>query len=184
MHQLVETEYPTLTSFGRADFVRIVKYDEEREDNIRQQRMRRLENRLLEHRGFRWIIEALTGGDLSQLDPRIFENMIQEGEDPAIEKRVLEDIAANIKSRLSSKGGRPALVGHNLFMDLIYLEQCFYGNSPDRVEDFVNLLHKKFPMLIDTKYIFTHDCGDMNPVASLEVIAEAHKNIFKPEICK
>lgn len=189
VHQLVETEYPSLTSFGRADFVRIVKYDEVREENIRQQRMRRLESRLQEHRGFRWIIHALASEDLSQLEPGIFRHMVQDGEKTATEKRTTEnktmwDFAADIKTRLQSKECQPPLVGHNIFMDLIYLWQCFYGDLPDRVEEFEKLLHEKFPMLIDTKYIFTHDCGDMNPVASLDVIAETYKNITRPETSK
>lgn len=184
VHQLVEAEYPSLVSFGRANFVSIVKYDEQREENIRRQKMRRLENRLLEHRGFRWIIHALAGEDLSQLESKIFRYIVQDGENSAAENRNTWDLATDIKTKLHSKDCQPPLVGHNIFMDLIYLWQCFYGDLPDRLEEFKKLLHEKFPMLIDTKYIFTHDCGEMNPVASLDIIAEAYKNITKPELSK
>jgi poly(A)-specific ribonuclease len=183
VHQLVETEYPSLTSIGRADFIKIVNYDEEREESIRQQKVRRLENRLLEHRGFRWIIEALTGGDaLSQLESKKFEPLVLDGADFTARRGAIEDFATNIKARLQSKKRRSPVVGHNLFLDLVYLWQCFYGDLPDRVEEFIQLLHAKFPVLIDTKYIFTHECGDMNPVASLDIIDEACKHITNPEI--
>lgn len=179
VHQLVETEYPSLTSIGCADFVRIVEFDEQREENIRQQKMRRLEKRLVEHRGVRGIIEALTGGDLSQLDSKVFEYMVVGDGDSAARSKVLP---TNIIAGLQNKHGRPPIVGHNLFLDLIYLWQCFYGDLPDQVEEFTQLLHDKFPMLIDTKYIFTHECGDMNQVASLDIIDQACKHITKPEI--
>uniref|UniRef100_A0A093Y1F0 Uncharacterized protein C29A10.09c n=1 Tax=Talaromyces marneffei PM1 TaxID=1077442 RepID=A0A093Y1F0_TALMA len=178
VHQLVETEYPSLTSIGCPDYIRIVKYDKEREDRIRREKLNRVEKRLLELRGFRWVIEALTGGDLSQLTPQAFHplvGVVEEEEDAAAYwKRTID--------ALKSKNGRIPLVGHNLFMDVVYLWQCFYGYLPDQVEEFARLLHEKFPMLIDTKYIFTHDCGDMNPVASLDDIAKACNHITKPEI--
>jgi hypothetical protein len=142
--------------------------------------LNRVEKRLLDLRGFRWVIEALTGGDLSQLTHQVFQPLVgvigEEDDAVAYWKRT--------HNQLKSKNGRIPLVGHNLFMDVVYLWQCFYGGLPDRVEEFATLLHEKFPMLIDTKYIFTHDCGDMNPVASLDDIAKACENITKPEISK
>lgn len=180
VHQLVETEFPSLTSIGCPDFIKIVKYDKEREDRIRRDKINRVEKRLLELRGFRWLIEALTGGDLSQLTPQVFQplvGVVEEQENAlAVYKRTVNG--------LKSKNGRIPLVGHNLFMDVVYLWQCFYGGLPDKVEEFAVLLHEKFPLLIDTKYIFTHDCGDMNPVASLDDIAKAYENVTKPEISK
>lgn len=180
VHQLVETEYPSLTSIGCSDFIRIVKYDKEREDRIRREKINRVEKRLLELRGFRWVIEALTGGDLSELTPQVFQPLVGVVEEE-------EDVMAHWKrtiNGLKNKNGRIPLVGHNLFMDVVYMWQCFYGGLPDTVEEFADLLHEKFPLLIDTKYIFTHDCGDMNPVASLDDIAKACEKITKPEIGK
>lgn len=179
MHQLIETEYPTLKSIGRGDFAQIFKYDEKREDNIRQGKIRRLEKRLVDHRGFRWILEALAGGDLSELDSEIFKYVVQE-HDPL----TVHNTGTIIKEGLRYQQGRPAIVGHNMFMDLVYLRQCFYGDLPENVEDFACSLHQKFPLVIDTKYIFTHDCGDMNPVASLDVIAEACKDIVRATMSK
>lgn len=180
MHQLVETEFPSLTSIGCPDFIKIVKYDKDREDRIRRDKINRVEKRLLELRGFRWVIEALTGGDLSRLTPQVFQplvGLVEEEENAvAFYKRTVNG--------LKNRNGRIPLVGHNLFMDVVYLWECFYGGLPDKVEEFADLLHEKFPLLIDTKYIFTHDCGDMNPVASLDDIAKAYENVTKPEISK
>ncbi|EED22830.1 CAF1 family ribonuclease, putative [Talaromyces stipitatus ATCC 10500] len=176
IHQLVETEYPSLTSIRSGESIKIVKYDEAKEHKKYEGKMSRVQQRLIDHRGFAWVIEALAGGDLSQMTSQMFEPLvIGEGPDAEYHK-------TQIITKLKARNGQIAIVGHNLFMDVTYLWQCFYGDLPDRVEDFAQLLHEKFPMLIDTKYIFTHDCGDMNPAATLEKIAEACKRIAKPQI--
>lgn len=51
---------------------------------------------------------------------------------------------------------RPVLVGHNLFVDLVFLVHAFLGYLPEQVEDFRFLVHKTFPCIIDTKYLATH----------------------------
>lgn len=178
VHQLVETEYPLLTTVGRNDFVTITRYDEKREEGILQQKIQRVEKRLIDHRGFRWIIEALTGGDLSQLEAKLFEPVVLDCGNLTRETAV-KKFAESIKSTLKN---RAPVVGHNLFTDVIYMWQCFFGELPDRVEDFTKLVHAKFPLLIDTKYMFTHDCSDVNPIASLGSMEEALKGITNPEI--
>lgn len=80
------------------------------------------------------------------------------------------------------KKNPPVLVGHNLFVDMVYLWQCFFGYLPERVEDFQSLLHHHFPLVIDTKYLATHDCGDINPIASLDELNESLTDIDKPDI--
>jgi hypothetical protein len=179
VHQLVETEYPLLTTVGRNDFVTITRYDEKREEGILQQKIQRVEKRLIDQRGFRWIIEALTGGDLSQLEANLFDPVVLDCGNLSREAAV-KNFAESVKADLQKN--RPPVVGHNLFTDVIYMWQCFFGELPDRVEDFVKLVHSKFPLLIDTKYIFTHDCGDVNPIASLGSMDEALKGITDPEI--
>ncbi|KAH8705276.1 putative CAF1 family ribonuclease [Talaromyces proteolyticus] len=180
VHQLVEKEYPSLTSIGRTDFVRIVKYDQKREEGILQQKLQRVEKRLVSERGFMWIIDALAGGDLSKLEPEVFSHLIPDRGMLGLEKDIGKLAAEKVKSRLREK--RAPVVGHNLFTDLVYMWQCFFGDLPERLEDFTRLVHEKFPLLIDTKYIFTHDCGDINPIASLDMMNDAFKNITKPQI--
>lgn len=177
MHHLVETEFPSLTSIGSSDFVRIARFDQKREDRIQREKLGRIKKQLLQHRGFRWVIDALTGADLTELGSDFFKTLHASNEesDPVVSRQQIMD-------RLRRRNGCIPIVGHNLFMDVIYMWQCFYGDLPDRLEDFAQMLHTKFPMLIDTKYIFTHDCGDINPVASLDDIAKAHLKITKPEM--
>lgn len=38
------------------------------------------------------------------------------------------------------------LVGHNCFMDLLHLYNCFFGKLPKTVEEFAELMSKSFPM--------------------------------------
>ncbi|RPB02215.1 ribonuclease CAF1 [Choiromyces venosus 120613-1] len=49
------------------------------------------------------------------------------------------------------------LVGHNIFTDLINLYECFIGTLPDTSKEFAHILHRDFPIVIDTKFIATCD---------------------------
>jgi large subunit ribosomal protein L46 len=129
--------------------------------------------------GFRWIAEALTGGDLTHLSPNYFRG-VRGNTAPTEQGRSLQDFVDNFKARL--KAHRPILVGHNLFTDLVYFFRCFFGPLPDHVEDFQSMVRKQFPILIDTKYLATHDCGSINPISSLQEINDSLLGISKPEM--
>lgn len=43
-------------------------------------------------------------------------------------------------------GKKIVLVGHNCFMDLLHLYNCFIGKLPEKVEDFSALMSEYFPM--------------------------------------
>lgn len=45
-------------------------------------------------------------------------------------------------------GRRTVLVGHNCFMDLLHLYNCFIGKLPHNVEDFAKLMSRSFPMCV------------------------------------
>lgn len=51
------------------------------------------------------------------------------------------------------KDKRTVLVGHNLFLDLIYFYTFFFGPLPDRVEGFQKTIAQLFPLVFDTKYL-------------------------------
>lgn len=181
VHQLVESEFPFLVTIGKSTFVQIKHYNEERETAIHEEKVKRTEERVLRQTGFRWVVEALVGGDLEGLDNRVFFNILA---DPVRnpEKLKLDDFAQNVKSNLKSK--RPALVGHNLFMDIIYLYHCFIGSLPDNIDDFRDLMGEHFPVLVDTKYMATHECGSINPTSSLAEIHEDLRMRKAPTISK
>lgn len=57
------------------------------------------------------------------------------------------DVANQLKQR------RTVLVGHNLFLDLIYFYSCFFGPLPEFVGDFQSIMRRLFPLIFDTKYL-------------------------------
>ncbi|KAL4871161.1 hypothetical protein BDV12DRAFT_184032 [Aspergillus spectabilis] len=179
VHQLVEVEYPGLVTVGRPAFVQIIEYDEERERSIKDQRVQRVQERAWKETGFRWIAEALAGGDLTNLSRNYFPG-IRANIAPREQGETLNDFVDNFKQRL--KAHRPVLVGHNLFTDLVYFFRCFFGPLPQSVEDFQSMVYEHFPVLIDTKYLATHDCGSMNPTSSLQEINDSLLQTPKPEM--
>ncbi|KAL2355890.1 ribonuclease H-like domain-containing protein [Cryomyces antarcticus] len=170
VHQLVRAEYPDLVSVSKRAFMQIVPFNQEREDAIKEQRMKEVKERIHRQTGFRWLVEAMSGGDLPHLDPRSFAR------NPVTGEAIFCDLN-EISTRLSRatellKRRRTVLVGHNLFTDLIYFYRTFIGKLPATIKEHQRNIHALFPMVIDTKYMATHNCGDINPASSLEQIAD------------
>lgn len=181
VHQLVRADFPKLVSIGRPTFVQIIAYDAEREDAIRQSRARGFEEQLSRQTGLRWLVEAMVGGDLSGIDAKSFARNTT-GEPIFADLEALKSHLAAVKEELQSR--RTVLVGHNLFTDLLYFYQCFFGQLPDRVEDFQQTIHSLFPMVIDTKYLATHNCGSISPKSSLEEIEDSVRSLPLPLLGK
>ena len=165
MHQLVRAEYPDFVSISRAGFVQIMKYDEKREDSIKKQKMEVFKEKVTRQVGLRWVVEAMCGGSLDNINPIMFAKGI-EGNPVWLDLPELKRAHEEVKESLRDK--RAVLVGHNLFMDLINFYKCFFGQLPDTIEDFQAVIHKLFPLIIDTKYMATHKTSDPNPRSSLE----------------
>lgn len=169
VHQLVRAEFPELVSISKRGFVQIVRFNQDREDRIAAGRKRESSERINRQKGFRWVIEALLGSDLSNLDLR------ECARDPVTGEHVfadLDDLKAHFhRAHTLLKGNPRMLVGHNCFLDLIYIYNTFIGELPDTVTEFQRKLHSLWPVIVDTKYMSTHNCGDINPVSSLEQIA-------------
>ncbi|KAK0812722.1 hypothetical protein LTR75_004855 [Friedmanniomyces endolithicus] len=161
VHQLVRAEYPELVTISKRGYIQVVCYDKEREDKITADRKREMNERVNRQKGFRWVIEALLGSDLSRLDlrecalPRAHEVM---------------------------RGNPRKLVGHNCFLDFVYIYRAFIGPLPDTVEEYQQKLHALWPTIVDTKYMSTHNCGDISPASSLEQIAAQLDGQKKPVI--
>ncbi|RHZ63090.1 CAF1 family ribonuclease [Aspergillus thermomutatus] len=178
VHQLIEVEYPSLVTISKPDFIQIIDYNEERERSVREQRMTRVQERTWKQTGFRWVAEALAGGDLTNLDSGYFMGIMASS--AAVESKYpLKEFSEKLKQRL--KEHRPVLIGHNLFSDLIYFCRCFFGPLPHKVEEFQSMAHELFPVLMDTKYMATHNCGSINPRSSL---SELNDNLAKKAIPK
>ena len=181
VHQLVRAEYPKLVSVGRPTFIQISAKDTEREDIIQRNRAKWFEEQLSRQIGLRWLVEAMVGGDLSGIDARTFART-STGEPMFVDHEAIREHLAAVKDQL--KGHPTVLVGHNLFADLLYFYQCFLGQLPDKVEDFQSIIHTIFPMVIDTKYLATHNCGPITLKSSLAEIAEDLRHLRVPLIGK
>lgn len=166
-------------TISKPAFIQIVHFDEEREKVIREQRLTMAKEKMWKQTGFRWIAEALAGGDLSNLDKGYF-NLIVNTSLTVGPGFPLEELSEKLKERLKFR--RPVLVGHNLFTDLIYFCRCLFGPLPDFVEDFQAMAHDMFPVLMDTKYMATHDCGSINPISSLPEINASLLQIATPRV--
>lgn len=169
VYQLVRAEYPDLVAIGKRDFIQIVRFNKAREDQFAADRLKALENNINRAKGFRWIIEALHGGKLANID------LHECAKDPITGEKIFFDIdeyrAQFNRAATLLRGNPRMLVGHNCFLDLVYIYRTFIGDLPGTVEEFQRKLHGVWPMIVDTKYMSTHNCGDINPVSSLEQIA-------------
>jgi len=151
VHQIIRADYPQLQTNSRAEFIQVQRRDEKAQASENKALQQRLSQALFGQVGFRWIAEAIAGGDLSGVEPGLLARHIS-GERPYDAKTFttrLDEIKGVLKSQ------RPTLVGHNCFLDLVYFYHHFYGQLPETVEEFQHVIHEAFPLIIDTKYIAT-----------------------------
>ncbi|CAI7585788.1 unnamed protein product [Penicillium palitans] len=177
VHHLISDEYPNLTSRGASTFVQIELRDPCNEQFTFESKLKVKKERVRKHIGFRWIAEALVGGSLEELEPDAFQPLMKIIEQPTFGIQQLSD---KVKSRL--KENRPVLVGHNMFCDLLFFHRCFLGPLPDTLAEFQTVIHGLFPLLADTKYMATHNCGSLNPMSSLEELNTTLAGIESPKI--
>ncbi|KAF2144217.1 uncharacterized protein K452DRAFT_285466 [Aplosporella prunicola CBS 121167] len=177
VHQLVRAEYPDLVSLSKPSAIQLKAYDEEREKSYLESKKRGLRKSIERQTGFRWIVEALCGGSLT-MDPKSFARDVLTGEPKTVD---IDDLNARIgRARANLKMRRPVLVGHNLFTDIIYFYRTFIGELPPTLDEFQKKVHELFPLIVDTKYMATHNCGDINPASALEQIEEKLRSQPKP----
>ncbi|KAH0174010.1 CAF1-domain-containing protein, partial [Aureobasidium melanogenum] len=179
VHQIVRAEYPDLVSIPNKGLVRVSRLDPEREEYIKAQRKREVHDRIVRQTGFRWIVEALCGNSPEGIDVRSFATTLG-GVSGFVDLDHLKSRFNRAKHMIRNK--KTALFGHNLFLDLIYFYRTFIGALPDTVDEFGSLIHELFPIIVDTKYMATHNCGDINPQSSLEQIAEKLSEQQKPNV--
>ncbi|EKV16031.1 CAF1 family ribonuclease, putative [Penicillium digitatum] len=177
VHHLISDEYPNLTSRGASTFVQIEFRDPCNEQYTFETKLKVKMKRVRKQIGFRWIAEALVGGSLEELETDAFHPLMKIIEQPTFGVQQLSD---KVKNRLQEN--RPVLVGHNMFCDLLFFYRCFLGPLPNTLVEFQTVIHDLFPMLADTKYMATHDCGSLNPMSSLEELNTTLAGIGSPKI--
>lgn len=171
VHQLVRAEFPDAVAIGRNDCIRILPFDAEREaDNTRRIKTR-VKEQIARQTGFRWIFEALVGGEIN--NDLLY---IVRSNAPSDHRDRFDRALARLKKN------RPVLVGHNMFTDIVYLYRTFVGPLPDTLDAFNKSLHELCPRIVDTKYLATHDEGDLNASPTLEEIAKGLQRQRLPSI--
>jgi poly(A)-specific ribonuclease len=146
-HQTVRNEYPKLKTQGMGHFVQITNPTADQQANEKEMREQAREREIQNAIGFRWIIEAILGGDLSKMPHYYVQAAFPDGKAPKDIQHFLDTLQRKAQSRIG------ALVGHNCFTDLVNFYRCFIGDLPERVEDFGARLHELFPIVLDTKFI-------------------------------
>ncbi|KAH0561953.1 hypothetical protein GP486_003338 [Trichoglossum hirsutum] len=169
IHQLVRAEFPGFVTLSRPTFIQILPYDEAREASYQSSRQNALNAQISKQTGLRWVVEAMVGGDLSGINPMDCAQNTT-GESVFIDKEAISSQMRGLRDALH--GRRTILVGHNLFTDLINFYKAFIGDLPEEVEDFQKVIHQIFPMVIDTKYLATHEYDSINLRSSLEDLEE------------
>lgn len=160
MHQIVRSEFPDFKSTGKGHFIQIKPFDDkrEREEKVKQARYRK--NDIARATEFRWLVEAMIGGDITNMPvdyilaafPKDENSGNGDGQDGAVKEFVTQ-----LQAKLNNR--RRIVFGHNCFTDLVYLYRCFVGDLPERIEDFQELIRGLFPAVVDTKHMATFGRG-------------------------
>ncbi|KFY06733.1 hypothetical protein V492_07795 [Pseudogymnoascus sp. VKM F-4246] len=184
VYQLVRTEFKKYRAFlprKNADFVQVEKIDSAKEAKIAAGKFVTNEAQLSKQVGFRYIFEALAGGDLSGIAPNWF-CVNSDGEAAFIDTSIKKVELSSISKALTAKSR--VLVGHNLFTDLIFLYHTFIGDLPPTVTEFQEKIHALFPTVIDTKYMATREAlVDSRQSSSLQDLHQDLKSQHTAQIC-
>ncbi|PQE32278.1 CAF1 family ribonuclease protein [Rutstroemia sp. NJR-2017a WRK4] len=177
IYQLVRKEFPEYRCFPRLDgsFMQIEKTNKDRETKVKI-----FNERVAVQMGIRFIFEALSGGNLSGIDPLWSHKPASHEEDTSAKRAELAAELKDLTERLQEK--QHVIVGHNLFTDLCFLYKTFIGRLPAGVSDFQSQIHTLFPIVIDTKYLATYGNNSMNPRSNLKELLVPFQKIHKPLI--
>lgn len=174
-HQIVRNEFPGLKTLGRGHFVQITNPTSEQQANEKELREQKRELETANAIGFRWILEAVMGGDISKLPHHYVVAGFPPDEPPSDVQSLLNSLETKLKSKPR------AIVGHNCFTDVINLYRCFIGDLPETVEEFSTKLHELFPIVLDTKFL----AGLGNPRwtdTSLQSVESGLKSMELPNV--
>lgn len=150
---------------------------------MRANRLESYSAKIQKQMGIRWFVEAMVGGSLDKLDAgRLVKSYC--GTLVWVDTERVNADFKGLKDRLA--GNQTVLVGHNVFLDLVYFYRCFFGKLPDTVVDFQKQIHELFPLVIDTKYMATYMKDALFARSSLENLDEALSKRVQPFIgqCK
>lgn len=185
LHELLRSQFSDYRAYQPdqgATFMKVVRIDPQREAGVIAGRKMVFEAALKKETGFRWVIEALFGGDISGIDSSWFA-VDYNGDSKWIDTNKINCDLADISDKIKTNHRTRLLIGHNLFMDLAFLYQTFIGDLPERVEDFQTVIHDLLPNVVDTKFIATSiEHAGYQDSSSLVELSNKYKNIVEPVI--
>jgi hypothetical protein len=146
-HQIVRNQYPNLKTQGMGSFVQITNPTAQAQEDEKVIREKKRELEISNAIGFRWIMEAIMGGDISKLP----HHYVVAGHPPEQTPKDVQEFISRLQKKLRKQ--TRAVVGHNCLTDVINLYRCFIGDLPEKVEEFCTRLQELFPVVIDTKFI-------------------------------
>jgi poly(A)-specific ribonuclease len=173
-HQTVRIEFPGLKTHGMGHFVQITNPTSEQLESQQSILERQREREISKAIGFRWLMEAIMGGDISNMPEEYF--MTGEAVDGKISTAPTEDDLPKLQEKLKAR--RKIIVGHNCFTDLVNLYKCFIGTLPEKLEDFQENVHGLFPAIIDTKHIASFGGKAYGDTSLTNVYANTNKEPF------
>ncbi|KAI0603216.1 ribonuclease H-like domain-containing protein [Biscogniauxia sp. FL1348] len=134
--------------------------------------------------GLRIIFEALTGGSFAR---HAQHQVATDDGDNKLVPQPYSSYNGNFdfdECEAALKKSRPILIGHNIFYDLVFIYNTFFGALPDKVDDFLLRAHELFPRLVDTKYMHTRGHHMMHPHMSLEELHQLYRNEQFPYVSR
>lgn len=156
VYQTVRNEYDRrIVALGNRNWIQLMPYDQERQDALKASQVHYKEKDISKATEFRWLIEAIAGGDIRNIDPYMFLAAMRSDADANGGPERLKTYVENLQTKLNNR--RRILIGHNLFTDLVMIHQCFIGDLPQSIQDFQRNIHHLFPAIIDTKYLATRE---------------------------
>jgi poly(A)-specific ribonuclease len=179
VHQLIRAEYPQLITMSRSGIMTIRIKNQDREAEHQARRLDRSKAQVRNHIGFRHVIDALCGQDIGDLECYkaaksssipFLESSSSSPDDSRLD--AFQSARQHLRIIEALQKRRPAIVGHNVLNDLIYLHHAFINPLPDSVAEFASSVHSYFPIVVDTKYMATYKDSSMNPTSSLAKLDE------------
>ena len=153
VYQVVEKYFTGYSASSRAggSFMQVQKQTKKREDRRRVENEESRERVLAGITDFRWVVEALVGGDISKLPLAHYRLPLSTDKRSSVTDIQLKEMSISLQKKVRQH--KTVLVGHNMFLDVIYLYQCFLGDLPDKVEEFKTCLNLITPLVVDTKWL-------------------------------
>ncbi|KAI8952074.1 CAF1-domain-containing protein [Xylaria longipes] len=176
IYQILQDDFPFLVTTG---VVTDGHLDVVWENQARMARGRRhnaeVVNRFI---GIRYVFDALAGEEFAS---KIKQSWIPGG----TQNCRIDSLSHNNRQGFSCapdmsqveavfKARSPIIVGHNLFHDLAFIYRTFFGRLPKTLDQFLSTIHKLFPRIIDTKYMFLRGQSHQGQVTTNRSLSELY----------